>query len=247
VSEPIFRDLESPARFVRITFSYFIVLTILEVVLLSVRAAIPSAEVHLNLESSVLQSGFWAYFYVHSGSLFVPFVRTVNEVTFLACAAGFLFWQFRAHRNLRVIGPVELIWGPWKAMVVWVIPILSLICPLLAVQELWSESRVPPIGEKPQDPNNWWIPTWWVTLLLGGPVGYFAEKAGDQIPTLESVAAQDAFFALFGALSLVSAYLAIKISGRITTLQADLVTFKERAAKATQSSSPPIGIAIPTR
>ena len=168
-------------------------------------------------------------------------------VVLAVAAITWWVWQFRAQKNLHVMGRAYLDHGPWGAVGWWVVPIASLWMPFKVVRELWKGS------EPNEDPVAWVRATawaglvwWWGLWILGNAlqvVSGFATESDD----LETVRIFDFVAALGLAFEVFAACLAIGIVRQIGRRQVALASILQAsAAAASPSGSPPLG-AVPLR
>jgi hypothetical protein len=86
-------------------------------------------------------------------------------------AVIWLVWQFQAHRQLRWLNPRARV-RPWPAMLAWAIPVVNLIGPLAAHEELMLRSDPEEGGDG--NGQRWWpaafVLFWWLLFLATAAV-----------------------------------------------------------------------------
>ncbi len=103
-------------------------------------------------------------------------------LAYVGSGISFLIWFYRAHRNLPALDNRILDYSPISAVVWWFVPIAGLICPCLAMAEIWKGSdpkyiQQPNIRRKCSALVGWW----WVLFLLMNlcvNVGSFRSESG---------------------------------------------------------------------
>lgn len=108
-------------------------------------------------------------------------LRLLQGLAWLATATLFLWWLYRAHRNLRALGAADLGFTPRAAVSAFFVPVLNVVVPVRVVRELWNGSdpapRQPGPGPVKISP---WVAWWWgvfVASVLLDPVVF--RIAGD--------------------------------------------------------------------
>lgn len=82
----------------------------------------------------------------------------------IPAAVTFIVWAVRSRKNLDAFGAVDLeysTWFPWF----FIVPLLNLFVPLLAIQEIWRESEPVP---KAEQRSSTLIYLWWAFLVCSG-------------------------------------------------------------------------------
>lgn len=121
----------------------------------------------------------------------------------LFAAITFLFWLHRAQHQARRLGLPGTTTPTW-AVLVWFVPFLNLIQPMVILGDLWNHAGRARVG------GYQWIGLWWSAFLVGGFASTRdAELAGPRNPLLQ-------FQVLGDALLAVAAVLAIVIVRRLT-------------------------------
>jgi len=118
--------------------------------------------------------------------------RDTTIVALLAASVAILWlvWQYRAHANLRAMVP-GMRFRPVAAVLLWLVPVVNLVGPPLALRELWKASDV--------DHEDWrktwttpllWL--WWLVLLASLALGWWAlAPTWHDRPTLEELLVRD--------------------------------------------------------
>jgi hypothetical protein len=109
-------------------------------------------------------------------------LRLIQGLAWLATAAVFLWWLYRAHRNLPALGAADLGFTPRSAVSAFFVPVLNVVVPVRVMREVWNRSD-PTVG-KPRSgclmKTSPWVAWWWgvfVCSILLDPVVF--RIAGD--------------------------------------------------------------------
>jgi len=88
----------------------------------------------------------------------------------LLTAVAFLFWIYRAHKNLKALGATDLKFSPGWAIGGFFVPILNIVRPYQVVTEIWKASAA---GARRSATLNWtyeqtplFISLWWGSWLI---------------------------------------------------------------------------------
>jgi hypothetical protein len=102
-------------------------------------------------------------------------LRLIQGLAWLATAAMFLWWLYRAHRNLPALGAADLRFTPRAAVSAFFVPVLNVVVPVRVVRELWNGSDPAPAepGRRGAATMSPWVAWWWgvfVASVLLDPV-----------------------------------------------------------------------------
>jgi hypothetical protein len=102
-------------------------------------------------------------------------LRLIQGLAWLATAAMFLWWLYRAHRNLPALGAADLRFTPRAAVSAFFVPVLNVVVPVRVVRELWNGSDPAPAEPGPRGGATMspWVAWWWgvfVASVLLDPV-----------------------------------------------------------------------------
>lgn len=96
----------------------------------------------------------------------------------LLTAVFFLFWIYRAHKNLKALGAIDLKYSPGWAVGGFFIPVLNLIRPYQVVTEIWKASanhaRRSVGANWSYEPAPVFILAWWGAWLFSGFLGFMS-------------------------------------------------------------------------
>lgn len=94
-------------------------------------------------------------------------LRFIQGLAWCATAAVFLWWLYRAHRNLRALGAADLGFTPRAAVSAFFVPVLNVVVPVRVVRELWNHSDpaegVPARGDPMK--TSPWVAWWWAIFV----------------------------------------------------------------------------------
>lgn len=147
-------------------------------------------------------------------------------------------WLFVAAGNARTLTP-EMGYGPWAALLWFLVPVANLVFPHGVIRRIWSASAPRPEDKK----GGWLVSVWWAVLLvalLGIPGAQFVKNAYFPPSPLEP--AQPSFFDSMGReiaqtmLTILAVALFVLVVRRITRMQIE--SFGVRQA-AVFSDGPP--------
>lgn len=160
-------------------------------------------------------------------------VAVTYLATIFAAAIAFIRWQRGAIRNLLHLGCERPEYGPTIAAFGWVIPLVSLVLPLLSLREIARWSR-PPGASSAGALLGWW----WGGWLVSGFVASAATVAFKLAETATGwiVAATIDIAASLGLVA--AAVLAIKVVRTLTGWQ-----HRARAARAAAPAPPAVAVA----
>jgi hypothetical protein len=154
-------------------------------------------------------------------------VRDVKILLLLGAivAVLWLVWQYRAHANLRVLVPGTR-FRPVVGVALWLIPVVNLVGPPLAIRELWRASH----PERQDWRKAWTTPVlwlWWLSVLCAVGLAWWAlAPAWHAHPTRQDLFVRDHRAVIATGIAILSAVLAailiVLVQGRVTQRE-DLV------------------------
>ena len=97
-------------------------------------------------------------------------IERLHIISYIAFAAAFLMWIFRASKNLSALGASNQKFSPGWAVGWWFIPIASLWVPYKVTKEIWVESH----PERLQPPA--WFRVWWATVIVPIVLGFLGDS-----------------------------------------------------------------------
>ena len=109
-------------------------------------------------------------------------IQTWLILSFLSTGVFFLIWIYRAHRNLPVLGALNLKYGPGWAVGGLFVPFLNLFRPYQVVKEIWNASD-PDFIDNSSEGTSSLIGWWWVSFLISIFVGRVAGTMADGAKT----------------------------------------------------------------
>ncbi len=149
----------------------------------------------------------------------------------LGTVVAFLIWFHRAHRNLPSLGARDLKYKPGWAVGGFFVPFLNLVRPLQVMREVWygsDPSRVERDAsfDGPSIRNQLGTPAlvgwWWALFLVSSLLGNISMRmAGAPNPRVDQLQAASVFLVLSDLIDLPSAFVAIRLVGRITSWQGE--------------------------
>ena len=115
---------------------------------------------------------------ISAGDVLAVLISMFLSGVALLTAVFFLFWIYRAHKNLKALGAVDLRYSPGWAVGGFFIPLLNLIRPYQVVTEIWKASafhgRRSGRASLSYEPPPVFIVAWWGTWLFSGFVGFMS-------------------------------------------------------------------------
>ncbi|MCU0864070.1 MAG: DUF4328 domain-containing protein [Planctomycetes bacterium] len=115
----------------------------------------------------------------------------------LFAAITFLFWLHRAQHQARRLGLPGTTSPTW-AVLVWFVPVVNLIQPMVVLGDLWNHAGRERVG------SYHWIGIWWVAFLVGGIASARATRfAAVGNPLLPFQLLGDALLAVAAGLTIV--------------------------------------------
>jgi Domain of unknown function (DUF4328)/Uncharacterised protein family UPF0547/Protein of unknown function (DUF2510) len=162
--------------------------------------------------------------------------RTIYLIAEAITAIAFLFWFYRAYRNLIRTGIRDVRYGPGWAVGGWFIPFFNLVRPKQVANDIWKGSasagsigiarwrEIPLAGLV-----NWWWGVWILGWLLAGLGSHAATQARADLFTYTTASLREQRTSIwlleFGLAALIAAaVLAIILVRRISRLQDDNFT-----------------------
>jgi hypothetical protein len=120
-------------------------------------------------------------------------------VLFLTSGFVWLFWQYRAHSNLRALGATDLRYTPGWAVGWWFIPLANIVMPYLTTRELWKASD-PNAGavDWKRSRTTWLLPIWWGTWLATQIPAQIASVVAEESDVPSQIAASGWLIAFTG-------------------------------------------------
>lgn len=140
-------------------------------------------------------------------------VYVLAFVVFVASVIAISMWIHRAHANLFAAGIEGLKYTPGWSVGWFFIPFANLVMPLLAMRELWTESRG--MNWAPSDGTPAVLGAWWGTWLGGN----ILSGVGSRIAESGGIAAGGLLAAVAAGLLMLSAVLLLRIVREVTAAQ----------------------------
>ncbi|MHC4974407.1 MAG: DUF4328 domain-containing protein [Planctomycetota bacterium] len=100
--------------------------------------------------------------YILPGELTLAFLGQFGAG--IALIVLFCLWIPRANRNARALGATGMVFSPRSCVIWYLIPILNLFVPYLAMKEIWLASD--PSGAWQRRKASLLLPLWWGLFLL---------------------------------------------------------------------------------
>ncbi len=145
----------------------------------------------------------------------------VEVALVIVAAVFFIRWFHRAYKNLDALGG-ERKYGTGWAIGYWFVPIVSLVRPKQMADEIWRGSEPSP-DAAPASASV--ISAWWGFWIGAGALGIVASNRDGAVRTLDDLAASDYLAIAVSTLTIVAAFLAMRVVSQITERQ-------ERRARA---------------
>ncbi len=102
----------------------------------------------------------------------------VANVAEFVAAVAWLFWMFRARKNLDVLVPDVVFMRPALVVVWWFVPLASALLPLQAMREIVEASKAASTSRPYWTVNSpWWVGVWWVCFLGASLVDAIANRS----------------------------------------------------------------------
>jgi hypothetical protein len=181
----------------------------------------------------------------------VDAVRTTRTIVLIAeavTAIAFLFWFYRAYRNLIRTGIRDVRYGPGWAVGGWFIPFFNLVRPKQVANDIWKGSasagtigtarwrEIPVSGLV-----NWWWGVWIFGWVMAGLGSHSVSRARVDLFSYTTASLRDQrtgiWFLEFGLVALVAAaVLAIVLVRSVSRLQDD--NFKAVPAWSPEEPAP---------
>jgi hypothetical protein len=97
----------------------------------------------------------------------------------------FLYWFYRAYRNLPALGATGLKFNPKWVIVYFFIPILALWKPFRALAEIWTVSG----GEDNSSgtKTRYFLVPWWILFVVSNMMGFLIARGYSSEPTIETI------------------------------------------------------------
>jgi hypothetical protein len=135
----------------------------------SVAALVTTMQIYLleSLQFGQTLTPVQAEVYDHRQRLLAVIELALN----LPAMVLFLAWVYRANRNARALGEMEMRYGPGWSVACFFIPIVNLYAPYLAIGDIWRASRVES-GREPRSPASALVGSWWVIWLVGSCIQF---------------------------------------------------------------------------
>jgi Domain of unknown function (DUF4328) len=130
----------------------------------------------------------------------------------IAAGVVFLMWFHRAYANLRALGAHDLPFGAGWAVGYWFVPILNLVRPKHAANEIWR-------GSTDGDPVPRFLDLWWGSFLISGILTRVGIQLWNQADGLD--AARHATYVLLASdlVTIAAAGLAVRVVSTTTARQ----------------------------
>ena len=96
----------------------------------------------------------------------IGLIGILNAVISVAGGIFFLWWFYRAYKNLKTLG-IALKSTPRKVIVNFFIPIINFWRPYFAAMEIWNNSDPSTLLTTEHSRGSVIVKLWWITTLLG--------------------------------------------------------------------------------
>ena len=110
------------------------------------------------------------------------FIAVLSIANFVVLGVVFLFWIWRASKNLDALGASNRMFGALGAVLWWFAPFCNLVQPFRVVREIWEESDSE--GSWVGSPVLW---VWWIAYLFGAVVALIVEQVSLDAIGIESL------------------------------------------------------------
>jgi hypothetical protein len=126
-------------------------------------------------------------------------------------AITFLTWLYRTYADVRALRPHGLRRGPWSAVVPWLVPVVNLILPFVAMRALWRASDPDFDPDDPRPPRvTVWFWLWWLSWIVASLLALIAfVPVISGTPTAAQLITRDHWAMAACAAGIVAAVLAI--------------------------------------
>ena len=145
---------------------------------------------------------------------------------FVVAGVFFLRWFYRAYKNLDVLG-AERKHSTRSAVVYWFVPFLNLVRPKQMADEMWRGSE--PSLDGPVTKAKA-VDVWWGLWIVTGVLSFVATRHDNAVASLDDLKVADEIWIAVNALTIVAAFLAMRVVAKITQRQEQRARELGRAA-----------------
>jgi hypothetical protein len=140
-------------------------------------------------------------------------INVVEVVLFILTAIVFIFWFFRAYRNLTRLGIQDLRWGKNWAIGAWFVPLLNFVRPKSIANDIWrgSDPGLPARAGLPSVGVPWYHSAWWLVFIGGGIFSRIAYQQFRDADTLSGLSSASVALEVSDSLDILAAALAIAV------------------------------------
>jgi hypothetical protein len=152
-------------------------------------------------------------------------IRLSLVVVVLLTTVSFLAWIYRAHKNLKALGAMDLKYSPGWAIGGFFVPLLNMVRPYQVVIEIWKASA----SEAHRSRGTVWgreetpvfISLWWGSWLISGFIDSFGRFMIFGAEKADQLLVASRYRLAYDVISMACAALAITVVLRINARQED--------------------------
>lgn len=142
------------------------------------------------------------------------FTMGIAVFIFLFTMVTYCTWKHRSYHNLKALGVGLLRYSPNWAIGSYFVPILNLVRPFRAMNDIWNGTFYSPLAA-----NVALVSWWWTAWIIGNMVTRASKGVLKSAETVDSVTAGIGVGVLGGLIMIAAALTLIRIIGRVTAAQ----------------------------
>lgn len=146
-------------------------------------------------------------------------LAVLQIIVSVATAIAWLFWQYRAYANLRLVGSRQTEYTPGWSVGYWFVPIINLLRPHNIVTELWHRSESRNDAGAMTKRSVGLISGWWICYISGALTGRLYSSVESSATTVSDYMYAARIGIVSTAATFAAAVLAIMVVRRIVRLQ----------------------------
>lgn len=151
----------------------------------------------------------------------VTWISLTGVALIVVGLVALLKWMYRANLNVRGFGARGLEYSPGWCVGAFLVPIMNLLWPFQAMQEIWKASGNPAEWKKADNSSQ--VSVWWGLWLVSYLINLVYSRYADQVETIEAYQVVLGLGVLSAVMNTVVLLVTVRLLYRVVDRQTALV------------------------